>query len=63
MVGASWYTVVLAIFMLMGTLVFVGIEGKNSEFKSYQNLEEQLVFNRTLRDVRCGLVVGSGVLK
>ena len=50
---STWYTFALGLFLLAGTLVFMGIEGNHEEFTAYKRLEEQNEFNTTLRAVSC----------
>ena len=51
-IKSTWYTFALGLFLLAGTLVFMGIEGNHEEFVTYKLLEEQLHYNETLRSVR-----------
>ena len=52
-IKSTWYTFALGLFLLAGTLVFMGIEGNHEEFVAYKRLEEQNKFNTTLRAVSC----------
>ena len=46
-------TVVLLIALLLGAVVFMGIEGSHEELTTWKTLEEQEKLNLTLAKVKC----------
>lgn len=50
-IKSTWYTVVLIIFLFVGALIFMGIEGNHEDFKSYKLLEDRNIFVKNLTNV------------
>lgn len=51
MVKSTWYTVAMLMFLCGGSVILMGIEGNYDKYNSCSQVEEEAIFNKTLREV------------